>query len=193
MGGRSERLGTLSFLKSPFIGPKPRKNSWQARPGNRQNNIAPMLRLYSPYIINAQLARPATVYRQALPSPTLSVKKLGWGSSVRAAQARMYMISRVLASLEFRDEGLGIRVCRDIALKQRYSCQRVASSVSCHATCCFGLTVEGHLTHSPTPHRPRRPNHPNLFLLRLKTILVNKTTHFCSQASGFRKASGLDP
>ena len=53
LGGRSGRLGTLSFLKSPFIGPKSRKNAWQARPGNCQNNIAPMLRLYSPYIINA--------------------------------------------------------------------------------------------------------------------------------------------
>ena len=46
---------------------------------------------------------------------------------------------------------------------------RFARVVPCHATCCFGLTVEGHLIHSPTPRRPMRPNHPNLFLLGFRT------------------------
>ena len=39
------------------------------------------------------------------------------------------------------------------------------SSAWLHARCCPGLTVEGHLTQSPTPRRVRRPNHPNLLLL----------------------------
>ena len=49
--------------------------------------------------------------------------------------------------------------------------------------CCHGLTVEGHLTQSPTPRRRRRPNHPNLItplrvwdLNSLRSILVNNNT-----------------
>ena len=52
--------------------------------------------------VKAWLARPATVYREALPSLTVFVTMLGRGSSVRAAPARMYMVSRAVASLGFR-------------------------------------------------------------------------------------------
>ena len=50
--------------------------------------------------VKAWLVRPASVYR--LPSLTVSVTTLGRGSSVRAARARMCMVSRALASLGFR-------------------------------------------------------------------------------------------
>ena len=39
---------------------------------------------------------------EALPSLSVSVKTLGRGSSVRAARARMYTVSRALATLGFR-------------------------------------------------------------------------------------------
>ena len=52
--------------------------------------------------VKAWLVRPATGYREALPSLTVSVTTLGRGSSMRAARARMCMVSRALASLGFR-------------------------------------------------------------------------------------------
>ena len=55
------------------------------------------------------IAQACHVYREALPSLTVSVKTLGRGSSVRAARARMYMVSRALASLGLRGLGLGFR------------------------------------------------------------------------------------
>ena len=72
-------------------------------PESPENSIAPRQRWsLIKYFVKAKQARPATVYREALPSLTVSVKTLGRGSSVRAARARMYMVSRALASLGFR-------------------------------------------------------------------------------------------
>ena len=60
-------------------------------------------------------------------------------------------------------------VCCDVAVQDVMIEVNDPSSAWLHARCCHGLTVEGHLTQSPTPRRLRRPNHPNLFLLGFRT------------------------
>ena len=103
--------------------------------------------------------------RQACDSDSLYVDRRGIDNGLGFRLFRAFRVSKV------QGWGLRLRVCCDATRNMRCTSCKGMPNESRLARCCHGLTVSGHLTHSPTPRRLRRQSHPNLLLLGFRPKL----------------------